>query len=97
MRCAAENLGRIWCLHAADLAVKLHQGFASSGFSFYVDHLTNQQLPILTQEQAKKLGEKYSFDYFADLNNGSFVCRFCTSWATQEENVEALLTDIKKI
>lgn len=83
--------------HAADLAVTLHQGFASSGFSFYVDHLTNQQLPILTREQAEKLGKNYSFDYFASLDDGRLACRFCTSWATREENVEALLADIKKI
>ena len=83
--------------HAAKLAVKLHDGFAAAGFEFFYPGRTNQQLPIMTQEQAAKLARKYSFDHFADLADGRLATRFCTSWATKEENVDALLNDIKNI
>lgn len=83
--------------HAAKLAVKLHEGFADAGFSFYMEGRTNQQLPIFTQEQATALGKKYSFDYFAPLPDGRIATRFCSSWATKEENVDMLLEDIKHI
>lgn len=92
-----DNLYFKLAKHAADLAVKLHKGLADMGFEFFYDNNTNQQLPILTREQAAKLEGKYSFDHFANLDDGRLATRFCTSWATKEENVDALLEDLKAI
>lgn len=83
--------------HAADLAVKLHQGFKDAGFAFLYDHETNQQLPVFTKEQFKKLSETYSFDHFADVEDGKIATRFCTSWATKEEDVEQLLAAVREL
>lgn len=83
--------------HAAQLAVKLREGFKAAGFEFLYDHETNQQLPVFTPEQVKKLSRKYTFDHFADMKDGRIATRFCTSWATREEAIDALLEDIKTL
>lgn len=83
--------------HAADLAVKVHDGLKSAGFDFYFDHMTNQQLPVLTQAQFDALSREYSFDLFAALPDGRIAARICTSWATKQEDIEKLLSDLKKL
>jgi len=40
---------------------------------------------------------KYSFAYQARVDETHSAVRFCTCWATKEENVEALLADIRAI
>lgn len=83
--------------HAADLAVTVRNGLIKAGYTFLYDHQTNQQLPILTPSQVEQLSRSYSFDHFADLPDGRIAVRICTSWATKEEDVEALLADMAAI
>lgn len=81
--------------HADMLAVKIKQAFLQKGIPFAVDSNTNQQFPVLNQEQAEKLAVKYTFDKNDyELAKGPSKVRFCTSWATKEENVDALIRDI---
>ena len=48
----------------------------------------------MTQEQMEKLGQKYAYEIWERHEDGRDVVRFCTSWATKDENVQALLADI---
>ena len=70
--------------HAARLAEKLRGELTNMGITFYVDSPSNQQFPILPDEVLDKLKETHS------------AVRFCTCWATKEENVELLISDIRK-
>ena len=84
--------------HADRLAMKIKQAFTEQGIPFAVDSDTNQQFPILNQEQAKKLALKYTFDKNdSELSKGPAKVRFCTSWATMEENVDELIADIRNL
>lgn len=84
--------------HADRLAMKIRKAFEDKNIPFAYDSVTNQQFPILTYEMAMKLSEKYSFMMNeAQLKKGPAMVRFCTSWATKEENVEALISDIQKL
>lgn len=83
--------------HAADLAVKVYKGLKEAGYSFLYEHQTNQQLPIVTEEQLKTISQSYSVDHFADLPDGRIAIRICTSWATKEEDVDALLAFMKTL
>ncbi len=84
--------------HADRLAMKIRKAFEDKNIPFAYDSVTNQQFPILTYEMAMKLSEKYSFTMNeAQLKKGPAMVRFCTSWATKEENVEALISDIQKL
>lgn len=83
--------------HAATLAVKIHQALKEMGYSFLYDHQTNQQLSVLTAQQFHQLNNEFSVDHFADLPDGRIVARICTSWATKEDDVDALLQYMKTL
>lgn len=81
--------------HAARLAEKLKDELAAMNVKFIVDSPSNQQFPILPDEVLEKLREKYVFEFNAKVDDTHSAVRFCTSWATREEHVDALLADIK--
>ena len=82
---------------AVELALKLKAAFVESGFPLYADSPTNQQFPILTKAQAEALSKKYGFAKWADVGEGRVAVRFSTSWATTEEQVDALISDIRAV
>lgn len=82
--------------HAARLAEKLKDELTNMGVHFYVDSPSNQQFPILPDTVLDKLREKYAFSYQARVDETHSAVRFCTCWATKEENVDLLISDIRK-
>ncbi len=76
--------------HAIDMAMELRNVFASKGFEFYIDSPTNQQFPILTQEQIDALEGNVAFEVWDKLPDGRFITRFATSWATPIEHIDVL-------
>ncbi|MBR3504837.1 MAG: low specificity L-threonine aldolase [Clostridia bacterium] len=83
--------------HAIDMAMRLKDAFAARGIAFFAESATNQQFPILTRAQQAYLAEKYVFAHWANVDDGRDAVRFCTSWATNEANVAALIEDIKTL
>lgn len=81
--------------HAIEMAMKIRDAFADQKISFLCDSPTNQQFPILTQEQIRLLSEKYAFEYWTKIDDERGAVRFCTSWATREDDVEELVRDIR--
>lgn len=88
-----EQLGR----RTVALAQKLAAAFETKGISMLHKSPTNQQFPILTQAQRDKLGEKYAFSFWQAMDEDRAAVRFCTSWATREEDVDALVADIQNL
>lgn len=83
--------------HADELAKQLRDAFHRAGFSFLVENTTNQLFPVLPDRILEEWKEKYSFSYQQRMNEGHSAVRFCTSWATRQEDVDALMADIEKI
>ena len=83
--------------HAARLAAKLRDCFASLGYGFFMPPQTNQLFPILPGDVRAVLAEKYTFIEMDWVDEDRRVCRFCTSWATREENVDDLCADLQRI
>lgn len=83
--------------HAARLAEKLRDELIKMKIAFYINSPTNQQFPILPDAILGKLKENYTFAYQARVDQNHSAVRFCTCWATKEENVDALLSDIRKL
>ncbi len=81
---------------AVELAQRLRRAFEEAGFAMLFDSPTNQQYPILPDKLIESLGKKYSFSFWQRVDKGHSAVRFCTSWATREENVDALIADIGK-
>lgn len=79
--------------HAIAMAEKLKAGFLAKGCRFYIDSPTNQQFLIVTDQQLHTLREKdISCSFWEKYDETHTVVRFCTSWATKEENVDYLLS-----
>ena len=78
---------------ADELAMQIKRAFAVKGIPFWVDSPTNQQFVILTPQQRETLARGYYFEEGAATPRGT-VARFCTSWATTQAEVDALLDDI---
>lgn len=83
--------------HAVDLAMKLRQAFERKGYPFLIDSPTNQQFPILPDSHLQSLAQKYSYSYWQRVDDEHSAVRFCTSWATTEENVDQLIRDIEAL
>lgn len=83
--------------HANKLALKIRDAFLEKGCSFRYDSITNQQFPIISDEYFKKLKENYAFSFWEKVDENHTAVRFCTSWATKEEDVERLISDIKQL
>ncbi len=83
--------------HANRMAMKLKQGFADCGVEFLTDSVTNQQFPILTKEEISVLDREFLFEYNDKIDDNRFAIRFCTSWATKEEDVERLIEVVRAI
>ena len=51
---------------------------------------------ILNEKQQEVLGQNYTFEETGSTPDG-VIARFCTSWATTEEEVAQLIGDIEKL
>ena len=78
------------------LAMQIREAFAAKGIPFWVESSTNQQFVILTQRQKEVLAQGYYFEEEGAAEQGTVV-RFCTSWATTQAEVDALVADIAKL
>ena len=83
--------------HANKMAMKLKAAFQEAGCTFLIDSPTNQQFPILADWILKELGENYSYSYQERIDEEHSAVRFCTSWATKEEDVDSLIRDFQRI
>lgn len=88
-----ERLGR----HAVAQALRIRDAFRAHGCALLYDSPTNQQFPILTDAQAAQLGEGFAFSSWGRVDAERRVLRFCTSWATRAEDVDALIAAIEAL
>ena len=82
---------------ANKLAEQLRNTFEELNVSFLVSSPTNQLFPILPDRAFEELSKKYCFIDMERVDEGHRCTRFCTSWATKQENVDALCADLRKI
>lgn len=81
------ELGR----HAVSLAMKLKKAFQKAGYELLIDSPTNQQFVILPDALLKSLAEDFAFEYQQRIDASHSAVRFCTSWATSEEDIDRLI------
>ncbi len=82
--------------NAASLAEKIRSAFRNKGIEFFFDSPTNQQFPMLTKEQYDTLAKEFVFCDWG-VTDGKYIVRFCTSWATDEKDVDKLVEAIETI
>ncbi len=77
--------------HAIALAEQLRDAFRKLGLTFFIDSPTNQQFVVLPDTICDKLRENFEFEYQQRVDETHSAIRFCTSWATKEEEIRALI------
>ncbi|MBO2517472.1 MAG: low specificity L-threonine aldolase [Clostridiales bacterium] len=77
--------------HTIRMAMKLKKALLDKGYEFYIDSPTNQQFPIVDETVYARLKEQVEFGIWERLSDGRIVIRLCTSWATDENDLDALI------
>ena len=76
--------------HANEMAMRMKRLFQQKGFEFYLDSPTNQQFIILPDALVEKLSQQVQFTHWGQTSGHRTICRFVTSWATTEEEMQEL-------
>lgn len=92
-----DNLYMEISAHAVELAEKIRQAIDEKGYSYLAPNRTNQIFPIMPDSDIEKLNGKFGYSYERRIDENHSAIRFCTSWATKEENVDALIQAIKAL
>ena len=79
------------------LADRIRETLQQLNIPLLVEGVTNQIFPILPNDVLEELKKSYAFSEMDRVDEGHRAVRFCTSWATREENVEALCRDLKAL
>ncbi len=83
--------------HANRMACILRDCFTKLGYSFYMDGVTNQLFPILPDSILEQLDGVATYSSQARVDEQHRAVRFCTSWATREEDVLTLCQTLEKL
>lgn len=76
--------------NAIDKAMKLRDILKEKNYCFYRESPTNQQFIIMENTKMQELSKKVSFGFWENYDEEHTVVRFTTSWATTNEEIEAL-------
>lgn len=76
--------------HADELAMQIQNIFTNAGYPMFTNSPTNQQFPILPDEDYAKLSQSCEGEFWERVDDTHSVYRFCTSWATTKEAVDRL-------
>lgn len=80
---------------AVSLAMRLRSLFVESlGYKPYIDSPTNQQFYIIPNEDLEALRQYIGFEVWCPVDEGHTACRFVTSWATTEEEINCLYNEL---
>lgn len=88
-----ESIGK----KASEQAVRIREALIKKGYTPSGSSCTNQQFFEMPDEPFKKLCEKYVFSVGRKPGPGRSAFRACTSWATTDEAVDALIADIEAL
>ena len=83
--------------HANALADQIRTTLSNLGYELLVPGTTNQIFPILPDALLSKLRENFSFTEQQRMDESHRAVRFCTSWATTQENVDALCRALEEL
>ena len=76
--------------HGIDQAMKMCRMFEEKGYEFWLQSPTNQQFIILPNDVVERLQQEVEFTHWGKADIHHTICRFVTSWATTDEELDAL-------
>ena len=91
-----DNLYYDIASYAVRLADKIRATLDELEVSHLVPGITNQIFPILSDKCLEQLAKEFCFTEMERVSDTHRAIRFCTSWATTEENVDKLCDALRK-
>ena len=82
---------------AVNQAMRIREALMKKGLTLYVDSPTNQLFVVLSDEQLESLEDDFAFETWERVDEAHSCVRICTSWATSEGAVTALLQAIANL
>ena len=82
---------------ANELADQLRNTLKVLGYPLLVPGTTNQIFPVLPDVLLSELCKEFSFSEQQRMDESHRAVRFCTSWATTQDNVDALCEALKRL
>ena len=92
-----DNLYWEIAAHADRLADKIRSVLDELKVAYLVPTNTNQIFPIMPDAILTELKKRFAFAEIERVDESHRAIRFCTSWATKEENVDALCVELKRL
>lgn len=90
-----DNLYTKICRHGIEMAMLVKEAIWEKGLPVVTDSPTNQQFPIMPNKMLEELSKKYALAPWEIIDKDSTAVRICTSWATDETQLRALLEDLR--
>lgn len=78
-------------------ALRIRDAFTAIGVEQFVESPTNQQFFILSDAQMAALETNFTFMFDHIIEPNRNMCRFCTSWASTDEEIDALCAAIAQL
>ncbi len=78
--------------NAIDAANKIRKALSEDGYEFAISSPTNQIFIKLEKSKAAKLAESVELGFWENIDEEHVVMRIATSWATQQDDVDALIS-----
>ena len=83
--------------HANKLADQIRDTLDALKIPYQVPGITNQLFPIFTDAVLEELAKDFSFSEMGRVDENHRAIRFCTSWATTQENVQKLCDRLQQL
>lgn len=94
-RCCDTSLYLSISHHAVSMAMRLHHLFVDHlGYQPFIDSPTNQQFFIIPNQDIEVLRQYIGFEVWCPIDERRTVCRFVTSWATSEQDIASLESNL---
>ena len=77
--------------NAIETAARIRAALRQKGYRLFCENPTNQIFVVLENRQVSALEEKVALGFIEKFDETHTVMRICTSWATREEDVDALI------
>jgi threonine aldolase len=85
------------CAHANQMADRIRDTLKALAVPELAQCTTNQIFPILPDAFLEELSKDFTFTEMHRVDENHRAIRFCTSWATTEESVDALCSAMRRI
>ena len=83
--------------HALSMADRILDKLSSLGVPMVPDSPTNQIFPVVSDAVLEQLRREFALTYMDRVDENTSRIRICTSWATREEDVQALCDALEKL